>query len=137
MRKFIRHPTGMPIDYAVAGRMPRRREPLRNVGQGGLCFQSEASLDPGTRIHVTIPVREPPFEADATVVWSRMQRDHYEIGVKFEQRAARFALRMIEQICHIEQYRMEVLRRENRTLTREQAAQEWITKYANRFPPAN
>jgi len=134
MRRFIRHPTGMPIDYSIAGHTSPQRDPLRNVAQGGLCFQSDAGLDPGTRIHVTIPVRQPPFEADATVVWSRMQHNHFEIGVKFDQRASRFALRMVEQICHIEQYRQEVRNRENRELTREQAAEEWIAKYANRFP---
>ena len=41
---------------------------------------------------------------------------------------------MVEQICHIEQYRREVLKKEGRRLSSEEAASEWIVKYASDFP---
>jgi hypothetical protein len=41
---------------------------------------------------------------------------------------------MIEQICHIEHYRQEVLRVEGRKLSSKEAASEWISKYARDFP---
>jgi len=41
---------------------------------------------------------------------------------------------MIEQICHIRQYRAEVLATEGRQLDGDQAAREWIQKFADDFP---
>jgi hypothetical protein len=41
---------------------------------------------------------------------------------------------MIEQICHIEHYRKEVKLVEGRELSSEEAADEWITRYAGDFP---
>jgi hypothetical protein len=41
---------------------------------------------------------------------------------------------MVEQVCHIEQYKADVLKKEGRELTGEEAAKEWILKYAKDFP---
>ena len=41
---------------------------------------------------------------------------------------------MIEQICHIEHYRKEVARVEGRELSTQEAASEWISRYASDFP---
>jgi len=41
---------------------------------------------------------------------------------------------MIEQICHIDHYRKEVLEREGRQLSSAEAAMEWVTKFAQDFP---
>jgi hypothetical protein len=41
---------------------------------------------------------------------------------------------MVEQVCAIDRYRRQVLEQEGRTLSRDEAASEWITKYAGRFP---
>jgi len=46
-----------------------------------------------------------------------------------------FRLRMIEQICQIEHYRKEVKLVEGRDLSAEEAASEWISRYASDFPP--
>ena len=45
-----------------------------------------------------------------------------------------FKVRMVEQICHIEHYRKEVLASEDRRLTSQEAATEWIGKYSSKFP---
>ncbi len=41
---------------------------------------------------------------------------------------------MIEQVCYIEQYRKEVLKKEGRKLSGEEAAMEWVEKYAKDSP---
>jgi hypothetical protein len=41
---------------------------------------------------------------------------------------------MVEQVCHIENYKKEIYRAEGRLLSSEQAAMEWIIRYASRFP---
>ena len=45
-----------------------------------------------------------------------------------------FLARMVEQICHIEDYRQSVCRVEGRRLSAEEAAVEWIAQYAAQFP---
>ena len=56
------------------------------------------------------------------------------MGVQFTDSTTQFSVRMVEQICHIEHYRAEVLRVENRDLTSEEAAKEWVEKFAADFP---
>ncbi len=41
---------------------------------------------------------------------------------------------MVEQVCYIEDYRRFVLMHEGRELSQEDAASEWIAKYAAQFP---
>jgi hypothetical protein len=41
---------------------------------------------------------------------------------------------MVEQVCHIETYRRTVAGTEGRELSAEQAALEWIAKFAASFP---
>lgn len=41
---------------------------------------------------------------------------------------------MVEQVCYIENYRQEVLRKEGRQLDGEAAAREWIDRFAASFP---
>ena len=45
-----------------------------------------------------------------------------------------FKLRMVEQICQIEHYRLTVLSDEGRVISSEQAAHEWVIEHASDFP---
>ena len=56
------------------------------------------------------------------------------MGVSFVDPDDAFRTRMVEQICHIEHYKKEILEKEGRELTGEEAALEWIKRYAGRFP---
>ena len=79
-------------------------------------------------------MKPPPFDADGIVIWCHESEDGYRIGLRFNDDDVAFALRMIEQVCHIEHYRGEVLRNEGRRLSSEEAAAEWIEKFAASFP---
>jgi hypothetical protein len=46
-------------------------------------------------------------------------------------------IKMIEQISQIENFRREVEQRDGRKLNSEQAAREWVSKYAGDFPALN
>ena len=133
MREFIRHPSDIPIHYRPSGYLRDRTNPAKNVSQGGISFRAPTSMRAGETIRIAISAIQPPFEATASVVWCRFMGDHFEVGVRFAD-AARFSVRMVEQICHIEHYRRDVERREARTLSSEEAAREWISKYAAEFP---
>ncbi len=76
---------------------------------------------------------DPPFDAQARVAWCRPENDAYCVGVQFLGAEDAFRIRMVEQVCAIDQYRREAAE-QGRQLTSEEAAAEWITRFADRFP---
>lgn len=133
MRRFIRHPVDIPIKYRLLDK-PREKEKLKNVSCGGLCFKANEAISIGVAVHIEIPACQPTFESDGVVVWCCPVDDAYDIGVQFDDCASEFNLRMVEQVCYIEHYKNYVLEKEGRRLTGEEAATEWIQKYAAVFP---
>ena len=107
---------------------------LTNVSLGGLSFQSPQALDTNQRVRVSVPVLDGENSLVGTVVWCESSKNGYEIGLEFENSHEIFRLRMIEQICHIEHYRKEVMLNEGRDLSTNEAAKEWISLYAGDFP---
>lgn len=133
-RAFIRHPADIPIEIHTAEETLPGRQQLSNVSLGGLCCESAIPVDAGKQVHVRVPFVHPAFETQGKVMWCRKQQDRWEIGIQFLSDKDAFRARMVEQICHIEQYRKEVRRREGRVLSGDEAAREWIGKFAAEFP---
>jgi len=134
MRRFIRHPSQIPIDVNVIDQQLETCESsMVNVGAGGLCFSSNKALKKGNNVHISIPVELSPFEVVGQVAWCQEHNDRYIVGVSFPDDAAAFSVRMVEQVCHIEQYRLDQ-EASGRAMTSEEAAQEWVDKYAADFP---
>ena len=137
-RKFIRHPADIPIQFsAVDGSPTAEFGQAHDVSFGGLAFEADRCPAPGTIIDLRIPTVSPPFETRGLVVWCRCLEERYEVGVCFLESSDAFKARMVEQVCHIEQYKRDVLAREGRKLTGAAAAHEWIAKYAGKFPGAD
>jgi hypothetical protein len=140
IRKFIRHPVDVPIQVTSNWEEDENDETtdqtITNVSLGGLAFISSNSLGVLDRVRVSISILDRDCELIGNVVWcEKSDTDSgYEIGIEFEKSRDVFRLRMIEQICHIEHYRGEVLRIEGRELSTQEAASEWIPKYAGDFP---
>ena len=132
MRSFIRHPTDIPIEIRL-GDQRCTREPLRNVSGGGLCFQHPQAAPIGSVIVVRIALTSPPFEACCRVTWCQADVGAWQVGVEFMDQDDLFRLRMVEQICHIEQYRTAAAS-QGRSLSSHEAAVEWIEQYAEAFP---
>lgn len=136
MRSYIRHPSTIPLDFHLEEVVQGGTDYLKNVSQGGLSFYSKIHLDPGATIHLKIPLINPVFEALGQVTWCNQEGNHFEVGVQFLDQDDMFRARMVEQICHIEEYKRKVYEEEGRRLSGEEAAKEWITKYAIDFPAA-
>ncbi|MHB1170205.1 MAG: PilZ domain-containing protein [Longimicrobiales bacterium] len=134
-RRFIRHTADVPIEVSTVAGQPPHRHTGVNVSIGGLSFLSDEDLDVGTLVDIRIDSVQPPFSARARVVWARREGDACHVGVQFLDDNDAFRARMVEQVCAIEQYRKQ-LAEQGRTLTREDAAREWIERYGNRFPAA-
>ncbi|MGA2550649.1 MAG: PilZ domain-containing protein [Burkholderiaceae bacterium] len=134
-RQFIRHPVNIPIEAIPL--LAAGPEPLLiaySLSAGGLAFRAAGPADPGTLVHLKIDYRVLQFESDARVVWCHSSGDGTELGVEFLNSDDAFQARMVEQICHIESYRQETLEFEGRALSSEEAALEWIARFAGTFP---
>lgn len=133
-RRYIRHPVEVPIEVEVARGGRRRQECLRNLGAGGLCFHTVDPMKPATPVRIRIPVVDPHFVVEGWVVWCNPGERGFDIGVEVSRGADDYRLRMVEQLSHIENYRRSVQKEEGRHLSAEQAAREWISRYAEEFP---
>lgn len=133
MRSFIRHPTDIPIEIRLEDQSCQH-EPLRNVSRGGLCFLHPQAAPVGSNVVVRIALTAPPFEAACRVTWCQADGNAWQVGVEFLDQDILFRLRMVEQICHIEQYRRTVRESQGRALSSQEAAIEWIERYAEAFP---
>jgi hypothetical protein len=140
IRKFIRHPVDVPIQVSNSWVEDEDDETLdqtiTNVSLGGLAFVSPEPLEILDRVRVCIPILERDNTLIGNVVWCEKCDSgvEFEIGIEFEKSRDVFRLRMIEQVCHIEHYRKEVMLNEGRELSTQEAASEWISKYAGDFP---
>lgn len=138
MRQFIRHPTDIPLEYKLEEVAAHSSDFLNDISHGGLSFKSSIYIQPDSVIEIRIPIHKPVFQAEGIVAWCRENKtydDHsYDVGVKFTDLTIEYTLRMVEQVCHIEQYKKDVYEQEGRSLTGKQAAIEWISKYAKDFP---
>jgi hypothetical protein len=138
IRKFIRHPAGVPLqvtlDWVEEENDESVDQTITNVSLGGLAFVSQKPLEVLQRVRICIPLLQQDNYLVGNVVWCEKSGKSYEIGIEFEKTRDAFRIRMIEQICHIEHYRKEVERLEGRELSAQEAAGEWISKYAGDFP---
>ena len=134
MRSFIRHPANMPIEFETEKGDGKNELEMQDVSTGGLCFISETIIEEGTHIKINIPNLKSDFAENCVVIRCKKKGKKFEIGVKFLDDQTTFRMRMVEQICYIENYRKEVLANEGRDLTPKEASDEWIEKYAKEFP---
>jgi hypothetical protein len=132
MRQFIRHPSDIPIEVHSASEFADGRG--YNVGLGGVALRCPRQLQAGLIVELEIASVEPLFKTNARVAWCREGGGDFEIGVEFLSADDAFRARMVEQVCSIESYKKLVQRTEGRKLSTEQAAMEWIAKFASQFP---
>jgi hypothetical protein len=134
-RQFIRHPVDIPIKvsrFESGGSEQDMR--IHSIGIGGVAFRCNGKVEPGTIVHLRIPLLEPEFVAPARVVWCAGIANAAEVGVEFLSTDDAFKARMVEQVCHIESYKQQILQSEGRKLSSEEAAAEWVSKFAANFP---
>ena len=134
MRRYVRHPADIPIEVKTRGQMTHGIHNTVNLGVGGLAFRCGRDFAQGEVVHIRIPFVQPPFDVEARVAWCKPHDGGFELGVEFLNRDDANMTRMVEQVCHIANYRNSIRRTEGRELSPEEAAREWISKYAAKFP---
>lgn len=131
-RQFIRHPTSIPLEFSV-GSLNKMTQ-AKDAGEGGLCFESQHPINTGEPIRISIPISVPKCVVNGIVRWCKQDDTMFLVGVAFQEESVAFQVKMIEQICQIENYRKRLKAEKGLTLTSEQAAEEWIELYASEFP---
>ncbi len=135
MRQFIRHPVDVPVEIGTRSADPPSATHTHDISVGGLALRSNRPIAPGSHVDIRIAYVQPEFFAQARVAWCRPHEElGFEVGVTFLDAEDAFRARMVEQICHIEDYRQSIYRLEGRPLSPQEAAAEWIAQYAEEFP---
>lgn len=133
-RKYVRHTVGVALEVERVGEPEASAEAGVNVSHDGLAFLSSWCPGVGEVLQLRIPTVDPPFEARARVMWCRPEDGRFLVGVQFLDRSDAFRSRMVQQVCAIERYRDEVREQEGRELGTQEAAAEWIARFAGQFP---
>ena len=136
-RHYMRHPSAMPIACKpLAKATPPNLSDLYNVSLGGLSFLTNREYRKGDALEVSFPSLRRDEVLHGVVVWIQDMGEHpagrYACGVQFSDNNTHFRARLVEQICHIEAYRLAQMKY-GRALTSPQASEEWVTKFAHRF----
>lgn len=141
IRKFIRHPSDIPIVVSKVEELNKSLQStssvkykMKNASLGGVAFFSSETFDINCHVSLSVPCLSNENSVEGQVLWCKKLAKGYDVGVEFDDLKTIFKLRMIEQICHIEHYRKQVKTLEDRQITSEQAAVEWINKFAAEFP---
>lgn len=130
-RQFYRHPMDVPIQV-FPGKEQTEQAPMSDLSAGGMAFITNVFIESGAMLTIRIPYVEPAFEARCVACWQRRVDGRFEVGVMFLDEQTAFRVRMVEQVCQIKRYHAEQ-RRAGRGLSFEQAACEWIDRYAEHF----
>jgi hypothetical protein len=129
--KYIRHPTEIPVEICSLSPTLNNIQTQPHDGVG-ISFICTYPWQQGTFIKIRLPMVKPAFEAIVEIVWVRKRHSYYEVGVKFLNEEEAFQGRMCEQMCRIEIYRQKQAG-EGRKLSVDDAAMEWISRYAEQF----
>jgi hypothetical protein len=132
MRRYVRHPSSIPIELSVERQQRCAPTQMNNVGAGGIACSVPAPLPVGSAVQLRVPLIWPDYKGCGVVVWCREVGRAFEVGIEFDAEEA-FKSKMVEQLCQIEQYRQQVLSDQGRALDGEQAAREWISQNAGQF----
>jgi len=138
MRRFFRHPTDIPICVKTATLSKEEECDMKDLSEGGLSCFLYSPIEVGMIVDINITTIDPPYHGQGKIVWAKLCDDNskiprYEVGIKFTDNNEMFKVRMVQQICHIEQYKLRILEEEGRELDSNAAAQEWIQLYAADF----
>ena len=129
-REYLRYASDLPIKYDLVAMAYDQRDYLKNISMGGLCLRSgNQYLEEGTTILIQLPLIDTVFEGVGVVVWRNKNDVSYDIGVQFIDEDTVLHASLVDQVCQIEQYKREVLEKEGRQLSGEEAAVEWKQRY--------
>ncbi len=134
LEQYIDHPNHVPIQLETSARLPPKK--TDNRCYGGIRCRWQNRIPVGQFLRLSLPQISSDYFASVQVIWRRLVGADYELGLVFLDAQQAYQMRMLEQVCHISCYQSWIFEHEGRLLDSEQAAIEWISKFAERFPKA-
>lgn len=136
MEGFIHHPAAFPLTWRRIRRLKWKKnaKPVGQPANIGLCFESEKYIKPGTELELEIALRGETQVFSGRVILVKNLGERFEIGIWLYTKEAAGRIRIVEQICHIEAYLKHKRHFDGPFVSPERVAQEWISRFASRFP---
>ena len=111
---------------------------MKDVSHGGIAFTSDRPYELGDIVELRYPTLRHPEVVRGMIVWT-VAGEHngaetYINGLSFSDTSHHYHGRIVEQLAHIEAYRLQQREERQRDLTHGQAAAEWIAANAADFP---
>ncbi|MDD1507671.1 MULTISPECIES: PilZ domain-containing protein [Pseudomonadaceae] len=137
MRRFLRHSSNLPVELRLRRHSPSASQRLDNISLGGAACHSSHPLALGTPITLHIPLLGDQAAYPGEVAWCTKQTNNYLLGVAFSEHAPELRAHMVEEVCHLEQYRRHREQQAGQALPLELIAEEWREQRLTVFKPAN
>jgi hypothetical protein len=134
MRKFLRHPSDMPVELVLRRQACIAWQRLNNISLGGVACNSTRGFRRGTSVELRIPLFGEQARYPGVVAWCRRLAEGYLVGIAFLDEDTLFRARMVEQVCQIQHYRQQLEQESGEPMAIEHCAREWIAKHAAQFP---
>ncbi|MCZ2722150.1 energy transducer TonB [Marinomonas sp. 15G1-11] len=131
--EFVDHPQDIPLQIKEVNDRMFPETSFDRVGFVGITWQSKRAYAMGQAVQITLKEIDPNFCVTGRVVWCDNQQDSFKIAIEFPEKEDCFCVRMIEQLSQIEHYRRQA-KTQGRRLNYNEAAAEWINKFAASFP---
>ena len=133
-RKFYRHPVNVPIQFQELSAKTLQRSESVDISEGGICFMADKFLAKGVTVSLSIPVQDTVFKITGMVAYCNRVAsvNRYRTGIAFQDQNAAFRAKLAEQMLEIKKYQTNSVKL-GKNLSEEDAAREWIAKYAKHF----
>lgn len=130
-RPFIDHPTQIPLHYhRVADATPDQG----GAAGIGIRFAGHRAVNCGCVLEVRITLNGEVHRFRGIVAAIAREGSSFTICLWIQGKRQAFAARMAEQLCHIEGYRHMRTRQRGYEMGADEAALEWIERFAADFP---
>ena len=106
-RQYIRHPTQISIEYAIAGEQEKTTDLTQDISFGGIRFRGRSYIEPGTILSLKFPTIHAGYEVSGRVVWCKQKKNHVEMGVEFLDENEAYRAQLIEEIVHLKSRQQE------------------------------
>lgn len=133
---YIRHPDDQPIEVSLVSNSdaPELYGQSSMLSIVGVACRQAKRIAEGMMVRLVLPHIDDSQSFHGQVRWCLPRNPGYLVGIGIPAGDDVYALRQLEQLCHIENYRERVEREEGRHLAADEAADEWIAAYAAHFP---
>jgi hypothetical protein len=131
--EFVAHPRDLPLEITLIEDQLFPQIDEERAGFVGITYLTPHPFDNGCSVRITLEEIDPNFCVSGRIVSCDEETDGYAISIEFPTKEECYCVRMIEQLSQIEHYRRQA-KMAGRRLNYNEAAAEWIQKFAANFP---